>query len=165
MLPTSPTPRPSTKIAPACTRPPLRPPSLSNSKIWPLSPIRTFLGSTPIATPSSPWRRNMRYSPWTGIKYSGRTRLSIVLSSSWLAWPDTWIPRSLPYTTWQPNRSKLSIVLPTAPSLPGIGVAEMITVSFGANSTVRWLLVAIRDKPAIGSPWEPVVKIIIWSSV
>ena len=40
----------------------------------------------------------------------------------------------------------------------GIGVAEMMTVSPGMMLTLRWLLEAIRDNPAIGSPWLPVVR-------
>ena len=45
----------------------------------------------------------------------------------------------------------------TYSSLPGIGLAETMTVSPGWISTNRWSLFAIRARPAIGSPWAPVV--------
>ena len=45
----------------------------------------------------------------------------------------------------------------THSSLPGMGVAETMTVSPGWISTKRWSLFAMRARPAIGSPWAPVV--------
>ena len=46
----------------------------------------------------------------------------------------------------------------TYSSLPGIGLALTITVSPGWISTKRWSRLAIRARPAIGSPWAPVVQ-------
>ena len=50
---------------------------------------------------------------------------------------------------------RLSIVLATASSLPGIGEAETITVSPGSIVMLRWSRLLIRVSPLIGSPWEP----------
>ena len=47
----------------------------------------------------------------------------------------------------------------TYSSLPGIGLAETMTVSPGWISTNRWSRLAMRARPAIGSPWAPVVAI------
>ena len=47
----------------------------------------------------------------------------------------------------------------TYSSLPGMGLAETMTVSPGWISTKRWSRFAIRARPAIGSPWAPVVAI------
>ena len=165
ILPTSPTPNPSTKTRPALTRPPFCPERLVNSNICPLSPSRIWSFSTPISTANSPCFLSILYSPWTGRKYFGLIRPSIILSSSWLPCPDTWIRLLLPKTTLAPKRIRLSIVRPTPVSFPGIGVAEIITVSPGIILTLRWLFDAILDKPAIGSPWLPVVKISTWSAV
>ena len=46
----------------------------------------------------------------------------------------------------------------TYSSLPGIGLALTMTVSPGLISTKRWSRFAIRARPAIGSPWAPVVR-------
>ena len=51
------------------------------------------------------------------------------------------------------------MVLETYSSLPGIGLADTITVSPGWISTKRWSRLAIRARPDIGSPWAPVVAI------
>ncbi len=53
--------------------------------------------------------------------------------------------------------NRLSIVRLTYSSLPGIGLALTMTVSPGTISTNRWSRLAIRARPAIGSPWAPVV--------
>ena len=47
----------------------------------------------------------------------------------------------------------------TYSSLPGIGLALTMTVSPGWISTKRWSRFAMRARPAIGSPWAPVVAI------
>ena len=52
----------------------------------------------------------------------------------------------------------------TYSSLPGIGLALTMTVSPGWISTKRWSRLAIRARPAIGSPWAPVVAITSWAS-
>ena len=49
------------------------------------------------------------------------------------------------------------MVRETYSSLPGIGLALTMTVSPGWISTKRWSRLAIRARPAIGSPWAPVV--------
>ena len=51
------------------------------------------------------------------------------------------------------------MVRATYSSLPGIGLADTMTVSPGWISTNRWSRLAIRARPAIGSPWAPVVAI------
>src|SRR4051794_18772714 len=57
-----------------------------------------------------------------------------------------------------------SIVSFTARSLPGIGVAEKITVSPACRSTFGWSPCAIRRRADSGSPWEPVeITTILWS--
>ena len=57
------------------------------------------------------------------------------------------------------------MVRETSFSLPGIGVAEIITVSPGMMPTFLWSFIAMRVKALIGSPWLPVVMITIWSAV
>ena len=47
---------------------------------------------------------------------------------------------------------RLSIVFETSFSLPGIGVAEMMTVSPGTMPTLRWSLIDMRVSADIGSP-------------
>ena len=49
-----------------------------------------------------------------------------------------------------------SIVSLTARSLPGIGVAEKMTVSPSCSSTLGWSPWAIRRRAESGSPWLPV---------
>src|SRR4028118_1234783 len=43
-------------------------------------------------------------------------------------------------------------------SLPGMGCAEITTVSPGPTSTERWVPAATRLRAASGSPWEPVMR-------
>ena len=52
----------------------------------------------------------------------------------------------------------------TARSLPGIGVAEKITVSLEWSCTSRWSLWAIRLSAESGSPWLPVEMTTTFSS-
>ncbi len=54
-----------------------------NSKIEPFSPIRMFSEGTPTACARRAWAIWCRYSPCTGMKKRGRTRLSISFCSSW----------------------------------------------------------------------------------
>src|SRR3954449_9204732 len=57
-----------------------------------------------------------------------------------------------------------SIVSFTARSLPGIGVAEKITVSPACRSTFGWSPCAIRRSAESGSPCDPVeITTILWS--
>jgi hypothetical protein len=62
-----------------------------------------------------------------------------------------------PWMTRAPWRIRFEITLDTAVSLPGIGLAEMSTVSPSASSTNRCRPWAISDSAANGSPWLPVV--------
>ena len=59
-------------------------------------------------------------------------------------------------TTWAPIWKIRSIVSFTERSLPGIGVAEKITVSPEWSSTSGWSRCAIRRSAESGSPWLPV---------
>ena len=52
----------------------------------------------------------------------------------------------------------------TAFSLPGTGVAEMMTVSPEWIESVLCSPLAMRDRAESGSPWEPVHMTTIWSS-
>jgi hypothetical protein len=57
-----------------------------------------------------------------------------------------------------------SIVSFTARSLPGIGVAEKITVSPPWSETWGWSPCAIRRSAESGSPWLPVeITTSLWS--
>ena len=58
--------------------------------------------------------------------------------------------------TSAPSRYRRSTVSFTARSLPGIGVAEKITVSPACRSTWGWSEAAIRRSADSGSPWLPV---------
>ena len=49
-------------------------------------------------------------------------------------------------------------------SLPGIGVAEMMTMSLSRISSLRCSANAMRERPDIGSPWLPVVTTVICES-
>ena len=66
--------------------------------------------------------------------------------------------------TFAPALNRLSIVRETYSSLPGIGLALRITVSPCSISTNRWSRLAMRARPDIGSPWEPVVAMTILPS-
>ena len=56
----------------------------------PFSMMKTFSGTTPVSIARRPCWTCIRNSPWIGMKYCGFVRPSISLSSSWLAWPETW---------------------------------------------------------------------------
>ena len=45
-----------------------------------------------------------------------------------------------------------------------MGLADTMTVSPGWISTNRWSRFAIRARPAIGSPWAPVVAMVSFSA-
>ena len=55
------------------------------------------------------------------------------------------------------------MVLLTTVSLPGMGVAEITTVSPGMILTSLWSRLAMRTRADVGSPWLPVVIIITFS--
>ncbi len=56
----------------------------------PFSMMKTFSGNTPVSIARRPCWTCIRNSPWIGMKYFGLVSPSISLSSSWLAWPETW---------------------------------------------------------------------------
>ena len=56
----------------------------------------------------------------------------------------------------RPRRTRLLMTRETLVSLPGIGVAEMMTVSSGSSVIERCSPCAISDSAANGSPWLPV---------
>jgi hypothetical protein len=90
--------------------------------------------------------------------------LSISLISSCQPWPEAWIGASFAVITEAPIWKMRSTVSLTARSLPGIGVAEKITVSPEWSSTSRWSLWAIRRSAESGSPWLPVEMTTTFSS-
>ena len=98
-------------------------------------------------------------SPCTGIKYLGFIRLSISFCSSLLPCPETCIPAIFLNTTSASYLRRLFILLETAFSFPGIGVAEIITVSPSFIFICLCIFLAILDRAAIGSPCVPVHKI------
>ena len=56
------------------------------------------------------------------------------------------------------------MVRATYSSLPGMGLALTMTVSPGTISTQRWSRLAMRARPAIGSPCAPVVAMVSCAS-
>ena len=70
-------------------------------------------------------------------KNFGRVTLSISFSSSCQPCPEAWIGASAAVTTWAPIWKIRSIVSLTERSLPGIGVAEKITVSPASTPAAR----------------------------
>ena len=102
------------------------------------------------------WALRWRYSPWTGTKARGRITFRKVRSSSWAPWPETWMGALSPWKTRAPRRSRPLITRDMRVSLPGMGRAEMRTVSPSSMVTQRWSPEAISDRAAKGSPWDPV---------
>ena len=79
----SPMSTPSTKIMPLVSGLPRRAPSASISSGVPFSTRKMFSAGTPTASASCECSSIRLKSPWTGITYFGRVRLSIIFSSSW----------------------------------------------------------------------------------
>ena len=71
----------------------------------------------------------MRSSPCTGMNERGCTSASIIFSSSAEPWPETCTASLSWCSTRAPLRVSAFIVSWTASSLPGTGLADMITVS------------------------------------
>ena len=165
IFPTSPTPKPSTSTLPLWTV--LVNSALSSliSNTLPFCNIMMLSLSIPILWAVSLWAINCLYSPCTGIKYFGFDNAIINFCSSWQACPDTWTSSNALYTTSAPICIKSSITFDTNFSFPGIGVAEIITKSFGVIFTFLWSPAAILVNADIGSPWLPVVIITSCSSV
>ena len=55
------------------------------------------------------------------------------------------------------------MTLSTAFSFPGMGWELMMITSLGVMVTLRWIPLAIRDRAAMLSPWEPVVISTVFS--
>ena len=121
-----------------------------------------FSSGIPTAMAKRLWVTSIRYSPWMGTKNLGRTRLRRNFNSSWEAWPEAWMPEKGEWITSAPSLRSRSITRPTTRSLPGMGLAEMMTVSPGRMDTFRCSWAAIRLRADMGSPWEPVVRMVIW---
>ena len=67
--------------------PPRRAPWGPKETTSPSSTSRTWSAESPASTARRACWANMRYSPWTGTRYRGRTSRIISTSSSRLAWP------------------------------------------------------------------------------
>ena len=80
----------------------------------------------------------MRNSPWTGITARGRSSAIIVRSSSTFPWPETWTSAFSSWSTSAPFFVRRLIASWTRSSFPGIGFAEMITVSPRSTFTAGW---------------------------
>ena len=87
----------------------------------------------------------------------------IVRSSSAQPWPETCTGALSSCSTSAPIFASRLIASWTRSSFPGIGLAEMITVSPRSTWTAGWSLYAIRVIADIGSPWLPVQRISCWS--
>ena len=164
-FPTSPTPKPSTKITPAWTCPVNSAPNLSISNTLPFSSLNILSFGIPIDLAVSLWAIKCLYSPWTGIKNFGLVKAITNFCSSWQACPDTWTSSNAEYTTSAPICISESTTFDTLFSLPGIGFAEIITKSFGVILTFLCVPDAILVNADIVSPWLPVVIIKSLSSV
>ena len=103
MLPTSPTPRPSTNTWPLgtafCVSLAL---CLLSSRQSPLAITNTFFLSIPKSVANFSWHLSILYSPWTGTKYLGFTSAWRTFISSALAWPETWTSIRPSYITSAP---------------------------------------------------------------
>ena len=158
-LPTSPMPPPSTNTSPAGTAVSHFMCLAVSSMTLPFSATQMWSAAMPMSWASRLWICSIRCSPWRGMKNRGRVRAWMIFSSSWQAWPLTWSISALSYTTSAPRRNSSLIIRPTVTSLPGMALAERITLSPGPMSTCLWLPKAMRYNALISSPWEPVVTI------
>ena len=102
------------------------------------------------------WLTMWWYSPCTGTNQSGSVRLSMNLSSSCDAWPDTCTGASPPWMTSAPARHSASMTRVTFASLPGIACAEITTTSSSLIFTYLCSCAAMSDSALSGSPCEPV---------
>ena len=102
MLPTSPTPLPSTKIRPASTRSKGRPPSVETDPIAVGGQQQVV-----VVDPQSPGQAGvfdeMPELAVDGDQKRGWVNLSS-FNSSWEAWPETWMSATSWYTTSAPRR-------------------------------------------------------------
>ena len=85
-------------------------------------------------------------------------------SSSWEPWPETCTRVWLRSKTLQPILESELMMAWTLFSLPGTGVAEMMTVSSGVMVSVLCPPAAMRARAESGSPWDPVQRTTIFSS-
>ncbi len=154
ILPTSPTPSPSTIMPCACTLPTSAACSCVSSSTSPEESIFVFSFGIPSSCASSAWYLRCWYSPCTGIAYLGFVSVYISLISSCEAWPDTCVSCTI---TFAPFSASSLITFDTDFSLPGIGLELNITVSPGSINTFLCIFAAILESAAIASPWLPVV--------
>ena len=117
-------------------------------------------GSTPIDSASRACAVSMRRSPCTGMNALGRQSASTVLSSSAEPWPDTCTGAMSWCSTVAPARVSALTVSETASSLPGTGLADMITMSPDWIETTGWSRNAMRVSAESGSPCDPVHRIV-----
>src|SRR3990170_7524683 len=112
-----------------------------------------FSSGMPTVEASLPWSTRWRYSPWTGMKYLGLTMLSIILSSSLLACPETWISETFSYMTSAPLLYRWFIIVEMAFSWPGMNFDDRMMVSPFVTFICLWLSMAMRVNALMGSPW------------
>src|SRR5439155_19581345 len=113
--------------------------------------MNTFSARTPVSIASRPCWTCIRNSPWIGMKYFGLVRLSISLSSSWLAWPETWARLMVWYRTFAPFLKRLSMVRATYSSLLGIGMELTITVLSVVITLKRGSRLVMRARYGLGT--------------
>ncbi len=89
---------------------------------------------------------------------------SMSLSSSWEPWPETCTRALLLSKMVQPTLERELMMDWTPFSLPGMGVALMITVSLSVMVRERCSPLAMRARAERGSPWEPVQSTTTFSS-
>ena len=105
--------------------------------------MKTWSAGTPSERAMRAWACRWRISPCTGMTWSGRTSPSTVFSSSAAPWPDTCTGAVSWCSTVAPARQSWFMVSCTASSLPGTGLADMITVSPG--TMLHGLVVVVGD--------------------
>ena len=154
-------PNPSTRTLPDGTFPTICAFFLDTSNTLPISKINIFDLFIPIFSAILEWLNKCIYSPCTGTKNLGFNNAWISLSSCSQAWPETCISSIASYITSAPFSVKSSITLDTAFLFPGIGVDDIITISPFSIWILLWFPEAILVSAAIGSPWLPVVIIVI----
>ena len=132
----------------------------SSSTTEPFSAITIESAGTPASCASRACADSIRYSPCTGMTARGRSSDRIVRSSSAFAWPETCTGAISSWSTSAPSLVSPLIVSWMRSSFPGIGLAEMITVSPRSTLTAGWSLYATLVSAESGSPWLPAHRII-----
>ena len=125
---------------------------------------KMLLSGMPTSRASRAWALRCTASPCTGMKFLGCVMASMSLSSSWLPWPETCTRVCDLSKTVQPILESELMIPCTLFSLPGTGVAEMITVSSAVMERLLCSPLAMRARAESGSPWLPVQSTTIFSS-